>query len=241
MEIEEDYKSLYSLEGSEFWNSFINLARYEDFTFQLIVDCFLDPDWEEEHYIEDYVVMNQRTFDISITERLHSNHTLKSFFGKGWITLDFEEMKELLEPLYKTFNLGVLSDIYCQDMYNLQIKTIRRVPIVLFREGTYVGHIYRIASNSISCGSFIGIRESIYNMLSKVYKRNPVRAIAYYLLTAGYNYIIQYVPTATYLELNSPIGPMRKIAERFGFEDGEHFELNQPLKIHGYDSPIKVI
>lgn len=76
-------------------------------------------------------------------------------------------------------------------------------------------------------------------MLSKIYSREPVRGVAYYLLTAARK--LGRLTRCNILELNAPIGPMYDIAKRFGFEDGERFNPSHEPVVTGYETPLTIL
>lgn len=144
-------------------------------------------------------------------------------------------MLAALEPLYRRMDAAVLADIYSHDIYDLEHNT--RAPITLFDtghpHGRYLGHIYLMGAGPRDISAnFIGIRESINNMLAKAHRKEfAVTGVANRLLYGAYLYVMEYDAPRKYLQLEAPIGPMPKIAERLGFKYGETFDLSQPFPV----------
>jgi hypothetical protein len=225
--------------ASSNYNSLVNVARYEQLTWQLVMDALASPDWRN-HVVYDHSD-NTEPFMLptdhrSLAERLRTNHLLTNFFPQ-WNTKSLEEMKECLLPLYQMMNAGVLADVYSHDLYDLEHNS--RTPIVLFNNGCYLAHIYMMNQVGKSA-NFIGIRESITNMLKKANNMAPVKAVGYQLLYACYSYVVQRFPATKYLQLEAPIGPMPKIAERFGFKYGETYDLSNPPQIQ-YQQQLEIV
>ena len=161
--------------------------------------------------------------------------------------LSLQDITDRLYPMKQHLydNYRNLCDIYSQDIYNLRImKNISlgiqgykyddlRQPIVLFSNAQYIGHIYQIGRNMNSNkASFIGIRESLTNTLNKILKpNNSISSIGFLLLDACRQYVMKSQPHIKMLELSAPIGPMKYIATKYGFEDGESMGINGLPKV----------
>jgi hypothetical protein len=86
------------------------------------------------------------------------------------------------------------------------------------QEDRYIGHIYCYNEIVDSKAEFIGIRESMYSTLQKIYnKNNSYRGIAYSLLDSCVEY--GRILKVKQVCLSNPIGIMPVIAKKYGFVD----------------------
>ena len=206
----------------------IELFRFEDYTFRLLMEYLL-PEYMEEldsNYEVPTVVEHldhPRTHKYVhivplLEEKLRSNPILVEFFGAD--VLADANLRSLLEP-FKQHILPIYTiygDIYGTDICAEEWQD--RKPVVLTQDGRYCGHIY--CYNEILDGDaeFIGIRESIYCTLHKLYtNERTYSGIAFSLLDGCKDYALSI--GCTKIHLAAPIGRMSAIAAKYGFVNDE--------------------
>jgi hypothetical protein len=239
--IASDYNNL-AQSKQDFWIKFMNVARYEDLTFRLIMNIIGPADWIKKAQYERDVPLESAFVEIEalpLLEQVQQNYLLHSFFGD---ICSIEQIIILLEPFRQYFlnKYIIYTDIYGQDIYNLCYPH-HRTAHVYFHDNAYMGHIYRMGSTSAERASFIGIRESLTNTFQKLYHNKGLRGIGYILLSGIQRTTLLTSPSITTLELASPIGPMPYIAEKFGFTYGETMNIHDQPKVSTYMYTISIL
>jgi hypothetical protein len=108
----------------------------------------------------------------------------------------------------------VLTDIYEKDMENLP-----RAFVITYK-GRYYGHVYQEHYLTDNDASLIGIRTSIYNMLCENHGFKRINNIACTLLDVFVGY---FKEKEDVVYITNPLGPMKRIAKDFGFDNGFSF------------------
>lgn len=143
--------------------------------------------------------------------------------------MEDENIVKFLQPVraYLQENWNRYCDIYGHDLYNLKWNT--RKPLVFTSNGEYIGHIWLLTDGGNIYSKildFIGVRASWKNVLRKLYKE-PSISVGYIVLT-GCHMLGKYLK-AELIQLDSPIGAMIHISEKFGFVHDEMYVNQEPL------------
>lgn len=202
------------------------------------------------YYPIDYTTPFWQKFRTTIEDELKLFLALADHFGVD-LNLDHTDIDEELLPEWDSSILSTVPlekidpkripwecylDIFDQDTYNYTFKDTRR-PAVLYKNGVYVGHIWNLvedegvayirkrAPDYVDPNSdWIGIRSSLRNHINKITGREYT-SVAWYLLTAALQVAEHFGKKK--VVLNSPIGAMVEIAERFGFKYSESFRVGR--------------
>lgn len=211
---------------------------------------FTNPDIIIENEYKNWI----HKFDDLSSDYLYNNYILTKFFkklGYNINQMDKIQLYNLLKPIgdHLKKNYEEYIDVYSQDKNNFQVFTCLkkhlneyndlRQPMILLSDGEYIAHIYRTNPKDDDEARFIGIRESLYNTLNKLYDLPAVKGIGYILLNAMRDYLI--TQNIEYIVLLSPIGPMRHIALKYGFIDDEYNIENDNVIMSIHDQPKLII
>lgn len=243
--IESNYDTLAITSKKEvLWSKFMNIVRYEDLTFRLIMNLCGPKDWIKYAEYESEIPLESALLQIeklSLLKQVQQNYLLRNFFG---VINSLDQIIQLLEPFQKLLltnnTYKYYTDIYGQDIYNMAYPE-HRVANIFIQNGEYIGHIYKMGSDSTGIASFIGIRESLTNTFHKLYSDDGIYGLGYILLSGIQRITKLTSPKIQYLELASPIGPMPKIAIKYGFEYGERMMLNAIPKVQVDNYPITIL
>lgn len=134
-------------------------------------------------------------------DQLEDDSDIMSIIGN-----DSAVRNRVTEYLRNTYH--ILEDIYSQDITYLHHNTRR--PLVLYRDGEYLGHIYLVLGKE-----WIGIRASWKYILDRVINQSLSYDVAGHILLGCY--AVAKREHMSTIRLSNPIGMMSQIAQSKGF------------------------
>lgn len=199
----------FNVSDDEKFRAFISIIDYEFKTFIGMMDFLFDrSEW--------YFPVNYMKIPNELTT-LGNNHIL-NLLGSS---LNLKDLRFLFD------NSEHLMDVYTIDNYIFNSNKCYSHVLVISYKGRYYGHVY--INNNHDCDeepiSIVGIRSSLYNLLCENHGFQKIKNIAYYILHA-------YLSLAKSLGIDvitieSPIGVMVKLANKFGFDDDFYFSTTK--------------
>lgn len=184
-------------DSQTFLSALNHIANHEYKTFLQLMDKYhLRTDWEEKVNFA----------NLFLPEELvpwDSKNPILLMFGD-------EDFKNDAKHLFKL--VPELTDIYEKDT---EWHLYERVFILCYK-GRYLAHVYYEKYDK----GIIGIRSSLFNLLSPFHGIPNIKGVAFLLLEGYRDWVLQ--SGVKELFIIQPIGPMLNIAEKYGFDEETH-------------------
>lgn len=184
------------------------IAQYELNTFLMLLDVsHTRKEWKRRI---NFTHLNSK--DLPGVMKLDPDNYILKMLGGDNFKADSEFLFD------RTSNrVEIMTDVYEKDLEPRRKEAV----LILTCDNRYLAHVYVEGYCATDRGnSLIGIRSSLYNLLSPLHNIPSIKGIGYIMLDTFNKYITEYTDH-THMHISQPIGPMHRISESYGFVDDE--------------------